>query len=68
LNPQTILFAGDIVLRWDVLGPIIKAEVTKGMLAGPPPKIAALTDGESARLRGAAALVLQRRVGYQRAV
>lgn len=68
MNPQMILFAGDIILRWAILGPIIEAEVTKGMLAGPPPKIAALPDGESARLRGAAALVLQRHVGYQRAV
>jgi predicted NBD/HSP70 family sugar kinase len=68
LNPQTILFGGDITLRWDIISPIIEAEVAKGMLASPPPKIAALPDGESARLRGAAALVLQRHVGFQRAV
>jgi predicted NBD/HSP70 family sugar kinase len=68
VNPQTILFAGDITLRWDIISPIIEAEVAKGMLAGPPPRIAALPDGESARLRGAAALVLQRHVGFQRAV
>jgi len=68
LNPQTILLGGDITLRWDIISPIIEAEVAKGMLAGPSPKIAALPDGESARLRGAAALVLQRHVGFQRAV
>jgi predicted NBD/HSP70 family sugar kinase len=66
VNPQTILFGGDITLRWDLLGPIIAEEAAKGMLAGPPPEIAALPDGESARLRGAAALVLQRHVGFQR--
>lgn len=66
LNPQTILFAGDITLRWEMISPIIEAEVAKGVLAGPPPRIAALPDGESARLRGAAALVLRRHVGFQR--
>ena len=64
LNPQIILFAGDITLRWEVVSSIIEAEVTRGMLAGPPPKLAALADGESARLRGAAALVLQRHLGF----
>ena len=68
VNPQTILFAGDITLRWDIISPIIEAEVARGMLAGPPPKLAALPDGESARLRGAAALVLQRHVGFQRTI
>jgi predicted NBD/HSP70 family sugar kinase len=67
VNPRTILFAGDITLRWDIISPIIEAEVAKGMLAGQPPKIEALPDGESARLRGAAALVLQRHIGFQRA-
>jgi predicted NBD/HSP70 family sugar kinase len=65
VNPQTILFAGDITLRWDLLGPIIETEVAKHMLTGAPPKIVALPDGESARLRGAAALVLQRHTGFQ---
>lgn len=66
VNPQTILFAGDITLRWDLVGPVIEDEVKKRMLTGAAPKIAALPDGESARLRGAAALVLQRHTGYQR--
>jgi predicted NBD/HSP70 family sugar kinase len=66
VNPQIILFAGDITLRWEIIGPIIEAELTRGMLAGPAPRLAALPDGESARLRGAAALVLQRCVGFQR--
>lgn len=66
LNPQTVLFAGDITLRWDLMGPVIEEEVEKRMLAGQAPKIVALPDGESARLRGAAAMVLQRHTGFQR--
>lgn len=65
VNPQIILFAGDITLRWDLMGPIIEAEVARGVLAGPVPKVVALPDGESARLRGAAAVVLQRHTGFQ---
>jgi predicted NBD/HSP70 family sugar kinase len=65
-NPEIILFAGDITLRWETMGRIIEEEVKKRMLTGAPPKIVALNDGESARLLGAAALVLQRHTGYQR--
>lgn len=66
VNPQMILFAGDITLRWDLIGPVIEEEVAKRMLTGEPPKTVALPDGESARLRGAAAMVLQRHTGFQR--
>ncbi|SFS12998.1 Sugar kinase of the NBD/HSP70 family, may contain an N-terminal HTH domain [Granulicella pectinivorans] len=65
-NPEIILFAGDITLRWELMGRIIEEEVKKRMLTGAPPKIVALNDGESARLLGAAAVVLQRHTGYQR--
>ena len=65
-NPETLLFAGDITLRWAVVGPIVEEEMAKRMLIGAPPKIVALPDGESARLRGAAAVVLERHTGFQR--
>jgi predicted NBD/HSP70 family sugar kinase len=65
-NPEIILFAGDITLRWEMMGRIIEEEIKKRMLTGAPPKVVALNDGESARLLGAAALVLQRHTGYQR--
>ena len=65
-NPEIILFAGDITLRWELMGRIIEQELRKVILTGDPPKIVALNDGESARLLGAAALVLQRHTGYQR--
>lgn len=65
-NPEIILFAGDITLRWEMMGRIIEQQVKKDTLTGVPPKIVALNDGESARLLGAAALVLQRHTRYQR--
>jgi predicted NBD/HSP70 family sugar kinase len=66
LSPDLILFAGDITASWARSGPIIEAAMTKRMLAGDPPKLVAIGDGELARLRGAAALVLQRHSGYYR--
>lgn len=64
-DPELILFVGDITLRWRAIEPILSKELTSRMLAGPPPRIAALADGEAARLRGAAAVVLQRHTGFK---
>ena len=65
-NPEIILFAGDITRRWETVGRIIEQELRNVVLTGDPPRIVALNDGESARLLGAAALVLQRHTSYQR--
>lgn len=65
-NPELILFVGDITLRWDAVGPIINAELTKRLVGGAQPKIAILSDGEAARLRGAAAVMLQRHISFKR--
>ncbi|MGO4212071.1 ROK family protein [Terriglobus sp. 2YAB30_2] len=65
-DPEVILFAGDITLRWDTVGPIVASELSTRMLTGGPPKLIALADGEAARLRGAAAVVLQRHTGFKR--
>ncbi|MDR3735987.1 MAG: ROK family protein, partial [Acidobacteriaceae bacterium] len=61
LSPQMILVAGDITSAWHRFGPIIAKEVAALTLVGPPPQILATHDGDIARLRGAAALVFQRR-------
>ncbi len=66
LSPEAILFAGDITAFWTRSGPIVQAELSRRMLAGAPPQLIAIGDGELARLRGAAALVLQRHSGYHR--
>jgi len=64
-NPELILFAGDITLRWDAIGPIIKAELGRH-LVGAAPRISILSDGERARLRGAAAVLLKRHISFRR--
>ncbi|UWZ84611.1 ROK family transcriptional regulator [Occallatibacter riparius] len=65
-NPELILFVGDITLRWDAVGPIVRAELTKRLVGGAQPKIAIVSDGEAARLRGAAAVLLQRHISFKR--
>lgn len=65
-NPELILFVGDITLRWDAVGPIINAELSKRLVGGAQPKIAVLSDGEAARLRGAAAVLLRRHISFRR--
>jgi predicted NBD/HSP70 family sugar kinase len=66
LSPEVILIAGDITTSWARFGPIIQAELEATMLAGDAPRLGITSDGEFARLRGAAAVVLQRHSGYQR--
>ena len=65
-NPELIIFVGDITLRWDAVGPIINAELAKRLVGGAQPRIAVLSDGEAARLRGAAAVLLQRHISFRR--
>jgi predicted NBD/HSP70 family sugar kinase len=66
LSPEVILIAGDLTTLWARFGPIIQAEMEKTMLAGPPPVLAITKDGELSRLRGAAAVVLQRHSAYNK--
>jgi len=66
LSPELVIVIGDITALWGRLAGIVEAEMAATMLAGTPPKVVAASDGELARLRGAAALVLQRHSGYHR--
>jgi predicted NBD/HSP70 family sugar kinase len=68
LAPEMIIVMGDITALWTTLAPIVEREMAATMLAGTPPRLIAATDGELARLRGAAALVLQRHSGYHRSM
>jgi predicted NBD/HSP70 family sugar kinase len=61
LSPSVIFIAGDIMSSWHRFGPIIEKEVEKLTLAGSPPRILPNHEVEIAWLRGAAALVFQRR-------
>lgn len=66
LSPEVILIAGDITTSWARFGPRIQAGLEASMLAGHAPQLGITNDGELARLRGAAAFVLQRHSGSQR--
>ena len=65
LSPDLILLTGDLP-SWSRFGPIVEEELKRRMLAGTPPRLMVTSDGDLARLRGAAALVLQRHSGYPR--
>ncbi|QNI35026.1 ROK family transcriptional regulator [Alloacidobacterium dinghuense] len=60
LSPELVLIAGDITSAWHRFSPIIEAELEKSTLKGEPPRLLATHEGDVARLRGAAALLLQR--------
>ncbi|MBT9329416.1 ROK family transcriptional regulator [Paracidobacterium acidisoli] len=66
LAPEVILITGDLTTSWVRFGPVVQAELEKNMLAGRAPRLAITSDGELSRLRGAAAVVLQRHSGYHR--
>jgi predicted NBD/HSP70 family sugar kinase len=67
LSPDLILFAGDITTFWEISKGVIERECKAGLMAGDGPRLLSIGDGEVARLRGAAAVVLQRHSGYYRA-
>ena len=60
LSPEIVLIAGDITSAWNRFYPIIQQEMGALMLAGKPPALMPAHDGDIARLRGAAGLLLQR--------
>jgi predicted NBD/HSP70 family sugar kinase len=64
LAPEVVLITGDLTTSWSRFGPIIQKEMAGSMLAGAPPELGITKDGELSRLRGAAAVVLQRHSGY----
>jgi len=66
LAPEVVLIAGDITTLWPKIGPTVQQEMEAMVLAGQPPQLGVTRDGELARLRGAAAVVLQRHSGYHK--
>lgn len=66
LAPEVISFAGEITLAWPFIEEILRAEASRTLLAGQPPRLLSAGDGETAHLLGAAAVVLQRHSGYYR--
>jgi predicted NBD/HSP70 family sugar kinase len=60
LSPEVVLVAGDVTSAWGRFSPLIEKELEQQTLAGKPPRLQPTHEGEVARLRGAAALLLQR--------
>jgi len=62
LAPGAVLIAGEVTTAWHRFGPIIEKEAAALTLSGTPPLIRPTHESEIARLRGAAALVFQRKL------
>lgn len=67
VSPEVILVTGDITSAWSRVAPIIQEELALLVLAGPVPVLRPVEESEVARLRGGAALALQRHSGRQHA-
>jgi len=63
ISPEIILVTGDIISAWPRVAPVVEDELAGQVLAGPVPRLVPVEESEVARLRGAAALVLQRHTG-----
>jgi predicted NBD/HSP70 family sugar kinase len=61
LSPAVVYIAGEVTSAWHRYRPVIEKAVRAVTIAGTPPAIVPIPDGDLARLRGAAALVFQRR-------
>ncbi|HEV2440889.1 MAG TPA: ROK family transcriptional regulator [Steroidobacteraceae bacterium] len=61
LSPAVVYIAGEITSAWHRYRPTIEKAVRTVTIAGSPPAVVPIPDGDLARLRGAAALVFQRR-------
>ncbi|MDR3734109.1 MAG: ROK family protein [Acidobacteriaceae bacterium] len=66
LSPEVILISGAIVDSWERFGPLVLEEMREGVLAGSAPRLLIVTEGDLARLRGAAVVSLQRNSGYNK--
>lgn len=67
LSPEVLLLSGDFTTFYEIYREVIEAECRAGAMDGVGPRVVSIGDGESTRLRGAAAVVLQRHSGYYRA-
>ena len=66
LSPELILITGEITSSWQRFGPIIQQQLESVVLADVPPRLGIAGNGDSARLLGAAAVLLQRHATYHR--
>jgi predicted NBD/HSP70 family sugar kinase len=62
-SPEVVLVAGALVSIWDKIAPIIEKELANPPLPGNTPRLQPAYEGGLARLRGAAATLIQRHSG-----
>jgi len=60
LSPEVILIAGDCTALWSRICPVLEAQLIAKSFTARTPRIVAAMEGDTARLRGAAALVLHK--------
>jgi predicted NBD/HSP70 family sugar kinase len=59
-SPEVVLVAGGVVSLWERTAPVLERELNNPPLPGTPPRLQPTYEGGLARLRGAAAILLQR--------
>ena len=64
LEPEVILFVGEVAWAWAIIEPILQQECRAGLLVGDSPLLVCAGDSNKAHILGAAAVVLQRHTGY----
>jgi predicted NBD/HSP70 family sugar kinase len=60
LAPELVIIVGDCTALWSRICPILESEIIAKSFTSHRPRIVAAMDGDAARLRGAAALVLHK--------
>ncbi len=65
LAPEVIIVVGDCTALWPRLCPLLESRLIAKSFSSRTPRVVAATDGDAARLRGAAALVLHKVLFHQ---
>jgi predicted NBD/HSP70 family sugar kinase len=60
LAPEVIIIVGDCTALWPRIRPVLESTLIAKSFTSRTPRVAAAMDGDAARLRGAAALVLHK--------
>jgi predicted NBD/HSP70 family sugar kinase len=60
LSPEVIIIVGDCTALWPRIRPLLESQLIAKSITPHTPRVVAAVDGDAARLRGAAALVLHK--------
>ena len=60
LAPEVIIIVGDCTALWPRIRPLLESQLIAKSITPHTPRVVAAMDGDAARLRGAAALVLHK--------